>query len=239
MRDHDAEESSANTAASGVLALLYFWVFLGRPFFLPSYTPLNPYTDTAESFQEAAVDIFDVEPFDAEAIQSVCSKAIWNPGLVFTCDKSGGGIGNLRNSILICVRYAIEAGGALVIPRMRVRNSTDIRLIWNEERADLDYMFDKPHFIASLQKSCPELLLYDTIPGIKNYESRQMKDPISFQPESLFKGAFRLKSEHVKEWRLKFDDWLHGHVAAFSSLQDAPVIIALERSYLKFPVYYD
>lgn len=107
-----------------------------------------------------------------------------------------------------------------MIPRMRVRNSTDIRLIWNEERADLDYIFDKQHFITSLQKSCPELLLYDTIPGIKNYESRQTKDPISFRPESLFKDVFRLKSEHVKGWRLNFDDWLHGHVAGFDSLQD-------------------
>jgi hypothetical protein len=116
------------------------------------------------------------------------------------------------------VRYAIEAGGALVIPSMRVRNSTDIRLIWNEERAELEYMFDKSHFIASLQKSCPELLLYDSISSIKNYESRQTKDPISLQPESLFEGVSRLKSEHVERWRFKFDDWLHGHVAGFNSL---------------------
>jgi hypothetical protein len=228
-------------AAFGLLAIIYFWVYLGRPYSLPPHIPLNPYSGTPESPQVPAIDVFDVEPFRPEAIQSVCSQTKWTPGLVFTCDNSGGGIGNLRNSILNCVRYAIEAGGALVIPRMRVRNSTDIRLIWNEERAELDYMFDKQHFIASLRQSCPELVLYDTIYKIKNYESRQTEEPISLQPEHLFEGVFRLGPEHLEEWRMKFDDWLrvHGHVADINSLQDAPAVVGLERSYLQFPVYYN
>jgi hypothetical protein len=228
-------------APFGVLALLYFWVYLGRPYSPPLRRPLNPSSGTAKAPQSPKVDIFDVEPFRPEAIQTVCSKTKWTPGLVFTCDKSGGGIGNLRNSILNCVRYAIEAGGALVIPSMRVRNSTDIRLIWNEERAELDYIFDKQHFISSLRQSCPELLLYDTVYNIKNYESRQTKDPVSLQPENLFEGVFRMESEHLEEWRMRFDDWLRieSHVADISSLQDAPTIVGLERSYLQFPVYYN
>ena len=50
-------------------------------------------------------------PFDNSALAALCSSKKWMPGLIFKCEASGV-VGNVRNIILNCVRYAIEAGGS-------------------------------------------------------------------------------------------------------------------------------
>jgi hypothetical protein len=49
--------------------------------------------------------------FDGTALAELCSSKEFNDGLIFRCDPAEGGIGNVRNIILNCLRYAIEAGG--------------------------------------------------------------------------------------------------------------------------------
>jgi len=49
--------------------------------------------------------------FVGTALTEVCKSKRWRSGLIFSCDPAEGGIGNIRNIILNCVRYAIEAGG--------------------------------------------------------------------------------------------------------------------------------
>ena len=44
-------------------------------------------------------------------LRELCSGKEWTSGLIFKCDNAFGGVGNIRNIILTCVRYAIEAGG--------------------------------------------------------------------------------------------------------------------------------
>jgi len=50
-------------------------------------------------------------PFNNSAIVSLCNSKKWIPGLIFKCEAPQGGIGNVRNALLNCIRYAIEAGG--------------------------------------------------------------------------------------------------------------------------------
>ena len=50
--------------------------------------------------------------FDQRPLHRICAGTKWRPGLIFECQASYGGIGNVRNTVLTCVRYAIEAGGA-------------------------------------------------------------------------------------------------------------------------------
>lgn len=65
-----------------------------------------------EKFVERAVDkgIY-VDEYNGTAVRELCSKAEWREGLVVSCDKIAGGIGNLKMRLLGCARYAIEAGG--------------------------------------------------------------------------------------------------------------------------------
>lgn len=98
------------------------------------YSNLSEYTSAKQSNTYTNTDIFDFRPVDSSAIKSVCEDAIWNSTLVFTCNNSVGGIGNIRNSILNCVRYAISAGAALVMPQIIVRSSSDITRIQTGDR---------------------------------------------------------------------------------------------------------
>lgn len=49
---------------------------------------------------------------DPDPIRKKCSKTKFQDGLIWHCDTIVGGIGNVANMWLNCVRYAIEAGGA-------------------------------------------------------------------------------------------------------------------------------
>lgn len=49
--------------------------------------------------------------YDPEPLTELCAHTTWTPGLVFGCDAVVGGIGNVMDLVLNCVRFAIEAGG--------------------------------------------------------------------------------------------------------------------------------
>lgn len=53
-------------------------------------------------------------PFNNTALQKRCKNNDWVEGLHFKCGSAIGGIGNVRNIALTCVRYAIEAGGKML-----------------------------------------------------------------------------------------------------------------------------
>lgn len=135
----------------------------GRPFqgffdfATDAHSPHQP------DFVELATDALFYDVHDFGAIQSMCLKKNWTAGLVFTCDNSFGGLGNIRNSILNCVRYAIEAGGELVVPQIRLRNPHDLFDFKTETKVNLTYLFDEDHFVSALKHSCPQLKLHSTL----------------------------------------------------------------------------
>ncbi len=50
---------------------------------------------------------------DIRPVAELCSRVKWTEGLILHCPNSQGGVGNVRNKILGCLRYAIEMGGEL------------------------------------------------------------------------------------------------------------------------------
>ncbi|KAL2258870.1 hypothetical protein VTK26DRAFT_7641 [Humicola hyalothermophila] len=118
-------------------------------------------------------------PFISWPLERVCKETTtWTPGIVFVCDNNSGGIGNIRNYILTCVRYAIEAGAAgLVLPRIMTRsekNLADLRIAYQ----DFDYFFDEGHFRSSLVKACPNITVYTSTEDIPHA-------PVPFKPEQI------------------------------------------------------
>ncbi len=178
-------------------------------------------------------DIFDDPPADSEAIRSMCSRTEWNKDLVFTCNDSGGGVGNLRNSILNCVRYAISAGAGMTMPNVILRNPDNIAQIWNRERIPFDYIFDRPHFVESLRLSCPQLSLYNTTEDIPNYSN--INASLSLLPEKL--DTLNPQGlDHPHEWRSLFYTWLSNITIYYPT---NPANVYLQRSYLQYPIYSD
>lgn len=78
----------------------------------------NPITiqddpETKAAFIKEA-SVWEIDgPFNNTALQNLCLSKKWIQGLHFKCAPAFGGVGNVRNIVLTCVRYAIEAGGEI------------------------------------------------------------------------------------------------------------------------------
>lgn len=222
--------------AGSLLVSLWIWVAFDRPYRFPDHIPWNIYSNEPQSDlgDPYAPDAFDFAPIESEAIKSICADTEWNRHVVFTCDDSVGGIGNIRNSILNCVRYAISAGGSLVEPRIVLRDAADTAEIRTGVRIGMEYMFDRQHFRESLRLSCPGLRIYDKVEDIKGQASHKS---ITLYPETLESMDVPATGlEHPEEWRGLFYKWLGEHVTVTPAVT---VVINLMRSYLQYPVYTD
>ncbi|KAG4416041.1 hypothetical protein IFR04_010804 [Cadophora malorum] len=227
---------------ASITCICFLWFYLSFNQSYTSYTSLRapwdahdsagpapdsvPQDTSSEQWLQKATDIFDDAPLDSAAIREVCAKTEWNANLTFTCNNSGGGVGNQRNSILNCLRYAISAGASMTMPRMILRNPANIADIWNRERISFDYLFDEPHFVESLRLSCPQLHI------LKELESND-SSPIFVTPEKLSEEITPEGIDHPEEWRERFYGWL-------SNATDVQKpVVDLDRSYLQYPIYSD
>ncbi|GKT55012.1 hypothetical protein ColTof4_08127 [Colletotrichum tofieldiae] len=211
----------------------------GLPVQATSWPPLST---------SAADDIFDFPPIESEAIKSVCAATAWDTRtameVVFTCENSVGGVGNIRNSVLNCVRYAMLAGGSLVMPKIVARDDSDINVIRTGERRGLGYMFDVEHFVESLRLSCPQLRLYNNTDAVFKALGQPKTFTMGLFPELLVdkNGAPNTGITHPELWKGKLYEWL-GQVdtklGPTGQPTRGPFIVELGRSYMTFPIYSD
>ncbi|KAJ4393336.1 hypothetical protein N0V93_002544 [Gnomoniopsis smithogilvyi] len=184
-----------------------------------------------------ANDLYYTSPVNEE-LKAVCRDANWDTRLVFTCDKSFGGIGNLRNSILLCVRFAILAGAALVTPRIVTRDD-DISNYKTSNTAEFSYMFDDEHFAESLRVSCPQMHLYTTL------EDAVQERNFVVDPDQIHLEADFLLGEGLVQpaaWREKFNEWLAQQSATLESGSDTTdntMVVNIDRCYMSYPIYSD
>ncbi|KAG8157110.1 hypothetical protein KVR01_013100 [Diaporthe batatas] len=101
-------------------------------------------------------------PFVAWPLARVCGEnKRWTPGLVFICDNNSGGIGNIRNFILTCLRYAIEAGATgLALPTIQSRSADKLDDLFVGDKLPFSYFFDEAHFRRGLAEACPQITIY-------------------------------------------------------------------------------
>lgn len=221
----------------GVLASIWLWLAFDRES-IPArriwYGPSN----SKAGLISPSIDAFDFPPVDSEEMRAVCSSTKWNQSLVFTCDNNHGGIGHVRNSILNCVRYAIGAGGALVLPNIALRDEDDLghdhghaEKRHGPGRNGMEYMFDVNHFTDSLRVSCPDLLL------IRHMEQTDSSRRRGLLPEHLFTNIPTSGLEHPEEWPIKLEAWIEEYMPSYPEKE--PIIIDLEQSFLHYPAHSD
>jgi hypothetical protein len=78
-------------------------------------TGAGTYTDK-EYFIKTVLETPIEDLFDPQPIRDLCNNTIWIGGLIFECDSPQGGVGNVENFFMNCVRFAIEAGGTPYSP---------------------------------------------------------------------------------------------------------------------------
>ena len=218
------------TVAAFLLIAIWCWVAFDRPYSFPTHIPWNIYSNSPQA--SPAIDAFDFGAVDSGAIRSVCADTAWNASVVFSCEGIGGGVAEVRNEILGCVRYVIAAGGSLVLPRIEL--SEDWGDVRRGNTTEMDYMFDVDHFVDSLGLSCPQLRIYDTVDDVEDRGNGH--GPFSLVPETLVKYVPKEGLEHPDDWREFFYTWLERYI-----LPDVqgPIFVNLGRSYLQYSVNAD
>ncbi|KAE8450668.1 hypothetical protein EG329_006013 [Mollisiaceae sp. DMI_Dod_QoI] len=215
--------------AVSLLVGIWLWVAFDRPYVFPDHIPWNIYSNSPQS---PTTDIFDFPPLISPAIKDVCAKTQWNASVVFTCDSPSGTFAEVRNSLLHCVRYAIAAGGSLVLPRIVLKEDYGGRLAGNT--TGLDHMFEVDHFTKSLDLSCPHLRVYKSVMDIDDNE--HANGPIPLLPDTLAGAKAEGNQDFTAQWREAFYKWLLKYLSADAK---GPIIISLGRSYLHYPIHSD
>jgi hypothetical protein len=60
-----------------------------------------------QRFLETEID----GPYDINPLKELCASRNWTEGLIVKCMPPPGGVGNVKNILLNCLRFALEAGG--------------------------------------------------------------------------------------------------------------------------------
>ena len=78
----------------------------------PTEEPVMDEVDEKERFIAKILETEVDGPFNAKPLQDLCARTEWQEGLVMSCKATrGGGMANIRNVFVDCVRFVIEAGG--------------------------------------------------------------------------------------------------------------------------------
>lgn len=129
------------------------------------------------------IDFSDPDaPFIGWPLERACNEVTeWVEGVVWLCDNNWGGVGNVRNFILTCLRYAIEAGvSGIVMPAIQKRNDDNIVDINSgKDYRPFSYFFDEENFRKGMGENCPRITIYDSwarIPNVIN--SNSSREPV-------------------------------------------------------------
>ncbi|KAI0478390.1 hypothetical protein GGR56DRAFT_320336 [Xylariaceae sp. FL0804] len=173
------------------------------------------------------VDLADpAAPFVGWPLQRLCDETVWVEGLVFICDNNSGGIGNIRNYIQTCIRYALEAGATgLVVPKIRKRNETDLSDLFTEY-LPFSYMFDERRFRDGMAATCPQITLYDEprdVPAVGAPPPIELITPKDFGNRE---GCdWQDQNRHTDRFGDRFRRWLRNHKELPPPSRDRPRLI--------------
>lgn len=142
----------------------------------------------------------------------MCSDHSWPNDVVFQCDRIIGGIGNVRQELLTCIRSAMEVGAALIMPQIRPRFDTNASL--GEEvkhtykpPVAFDHFFDAKLFLARMSESCPQMTIYKDL------------DALSPQAEVEKVGVMGIRRGYSKQkLRQEGSKWLSEHRAKLGNI---------------------
>ncbi|CAK7220184.1 hypothetical protein SBRCBS47491_004104 [Sporothrix bragantina] len=152
--------------------LFLLWVFVQ---FGGTGDNRNQYTTLFRKFRDQrAVFISDFlnhdvnGPFKGDGLADLCSDKKWTPGLLLTCDAVPGGVADVKNGILTCMRVAIEIGAEIILPEIKLRSTMDLSDITPHDSGPrrgepLEHFFDRAYLLNTMGQYCPELKIHDSL----------------------------------------------------------------------------
>ncbi|KAG9228594.1 hypothetical protein BJ875DRAFT_233309 [Amylocarpus encephaloides] len=211
-----------------ILAVLWIWVALDRPYSIPSHISWDIYSNRPTT--SPSLNVFEYPPIRSAAFQEICANATFDSSVTFVCDDAPGDVTEVRNSILSCVRYAMKVGADLVMPRITMREDYSREKKGNS--TSLDYMFDPGYFVQSLDHFCPDMRIYESEAEV--LRQKDVLGRISLVPGSLVKPDAHGQIPQ-DEWKSAFDSWLAKQIPD----SGRHIIMELAHSFLQYPVWGD
>ncbi len=214
----------------------------GTPIVPQQPSNVNLALATAEPYRAGLVNLHDYDfdgPYVGWPLGRVCNETKFQPGLVFVCDNNSGGIGNIRNFILTCIRYAIDAGASgIIMPGIQRRSEEDLANIFTTKIQPFDYFFDPEHFLSAMSTFCPQIKVYKEAKDIPG----KVLAVNEFYPKDLnvdLDGCDgRGINRHLDQFRTKFDAWLEKEKRK-PSLKEPITIRFKWATFFEWPIYRD
>jgi hypothetical protein len=182
--------------------------------------------------------------FDEEYVgwplQRVCKESTFQPGLTFICDNNSGGIGNIRNFILTCMRYAIDAGASqIILPQIQRRSDDDLGNLFTSKKLPFGYFFDEEHFRYAMNTFCPQMKIFDGVEVIPYAEERMNVEEVYPKDLASQDGCDeRGVNRHLDMFRKNFDGFLN--ITKRTPTTTAPVTIRFRwATFFEWPIYRD
>lgn len=169
------------------------------------------------------------DPID---IQRVCRKTKQIPGLYFGCISNDAIYWDSRNMILLCLRYALQMGGGMVMPRIKYKS----------ELGDLSSYFDLEVFRQRIHEACPELRLVETkqdIPHYANIKSVPSQvDPYSMPGQRNARGLREHEIGNLYNLQASMQRWLEEY-SDQQPTEETPVFVNFYTVHWGWPADFD
>ncbi|KIH90476.1 hypothetical protein SPBR_00348 [Sporothrix brasiliensis 5110] len=156
---------------------------------------------------------------DVRPIRKMCDTIKFQEGLVWHCEMVNGGIGNVGNMWINCVRYAMEAGATtIIIPRIGARSEDNLSQLGDDEHSvEMDTLYDVDYFITAWKEACPQMRAVRSDKEVANLP------PVDKSPAMRANGVGKLPrmGELIIDatgWRAAFEAWLNEKVPASKTM---------------------
>jgi hypothetical protein len=142
------------------------------------------------NFTPPQPSIYDSHIPETYSLKSLCDDTVWHQDVYLNCTDLAGGTFNIQNSIVTCLRWAIDAGIGMIMPKIATRVKDDPSK-FRDSWMPYTYLFDENNLRERLSKECPQLILKET-----NYEpaTRVFAEVISYKQYT--RGTYR---SHVSD----------------------------------------
>ncbi|KAG0650723.1 hypothetical protein D0Z07_2317 [Hyphodiscus hymeniophilus] len=224
-----------------LITIAFYYLFLEN-----RYDVHDVYRATVTGKKQSFIEDFlssDIDgSFDGSPLADLCNTRTWVPGLIFKCEPPRGGVSNVRNIMLNCVRYAIEAGATgFIVPEIMVHRPklASVNDLHAQRVVPFTYLFDQAHFTTTLGAACPKMHIYDHQNDLWDMPSTAI--PVHI-PRAQLTSLYHTQAETVMlspaNWTTAFNDLLNtSYPRAFSTSK--PVLVSLESPLLQWPLSYD
>lgn len=157
-----------------------------------------------------------ISTFNGSALSQLCDQTVWIDGRYFLCEDFQGGITNVKNAILHCVRYSIESGSAFILPEIHQRGAvaSETSNLISGGKVGIDYLFDLEYFQQVLESYCPQMRIYSSINFIphKNSTIRYPMNPkyIHSIATAMPNNPDGYSNDYTETFRRDFDIAMNG-----------------------------